>query len=61
MMLGLGFMAILKKVLMACHTNMVALNGLMQHRSAFLKIAIKPKPSIIYTQTFFEYVPYILD
>ena len=27
-MLGLGFMAILKKVLLACHTNIVALNGL---------------------------------
>ena len=34
--------------------------ALMQHQSAFFKIAIKPKPSIIYTQTFFEYVPYML-
>ena len=31
-----------------------------QPQSAFFKIAIKPKPSIIYTQTFFEYLPHIL-
>ena len=30
-------------------------------QSAFFKMTIKPKPSIIHTQTFFEYVPYILD
>ena len=29
MMLGLGFMVILKKVLFACHTNMVAPNGVL--------------------------------
>ena len=35
MILGLGFKAILKKVLLACHTNMVALNGLKEFRDIY--------------------------
>ena len=33
----------------------------MAMQSAFFKMNIKSKPSIIYIQTFFEHIPYILE
>ena len=41
-------------------THLTPAFAIRQPQSVFFKIAIKPKSRIIYTQTFFEYVPHIL-